>query len=80
MDTKPTKIVTIKLSFVCSCKATFLDCLFKKVISRALVEYEMIIANSALRASLAIFHLAFKSSITHSKLKNREFQNRVKKT
>ena len=37
--------------------ATFLDYFYKTIIPLALVGYEMIIANSALRASLAIYHL-----------------------
>ena len=36
--------------------ATFLDCFYKTIIPLTLVGYEMIIANSALHASLAIYH------------------------
>ena len=35
----------------------FLDCFYKTIIPFALVGYEMIIANSALRALLTIYHL-----------------------
>ena len=58
------EMATIKLSAGCSCTAKsvtdltiFLDCFNKTIIPLALVGYEMIIANSALRASLAIYHL-----------------------
>ena len=54
---------TIKLCSGCFCKAklarysTISYCFNKTIIPLALVGYEMIIANSALHASLAIYHL-----------------------